>query len=79
MLKEELVNALNASPNDEINLKYIMNRLDDEVRNRMLLEEKIELAKFLEMKDKKSKNYKKVINGITLFYTDNWEKVESTK
>jgi len=48
MLKEELVNALNASPNDEINLKYIMNRLDDEVRNRMLLEEKIELAKFLE-------------------------------
>ena len=51
-----------------------LSRITQKKMKKLMIETSAELAKFLEMKDKKSKNYKKVINGITLFYTDNWEK-----
>lgn len=73
-LRDGFIEELHSGKHSKLLENSELSRITQEEMKKLMIETSAKLTKFLELRDKNLKNYKKIINGITLFYTHHWNK-----
>jgi hypothetical protein len=73
-LRAGFIEELHAGKDSELIKDPSYSRISQEEMKKLMIETSAKIAEFLRFKDKNPEKYKKMINGITFFYTSDWDK-----